>query len=235
MKKSLFNPAPAALLFSAVVFLFSCASSHKDSAGQWRTLFDGKTLSGWHSFKKTTPPDKGWVVEDGTLHHLPGGGGGDLISDGEFLNFQLEWDWKVPKGANSGLKYLVSETREGGPLGHEYQLIDDENHADAKRGEKWQTAAFYDVIPAHGRKVNPVGQWNHSGVVIKGNHVEHWLNGVNVLEYELGSKEVMDAVAKSKFKGVKEFGTHFAAHFLLQDHHDEIWFKNIRVKEFKGQ
>ena len=198
------------------------------SAG-WTLLFDGQDLNGWRSFKKTGPPAKGWVVEDQCLHHLPKGGGGDIISDKEFDDFDIEWDWKVAPGANSGLKYFITETRNSA-IGHEYQLIDDNLHEDALRGPKWQTASFYDVLPPTNRVLNAVGTFNHSRVLVRGNHVEHWLNGRLVLSYELGSPEVLDAVAHSKFKKVAGFGTKIKSHILLQDHGDEIWFKNIKLR-----
>ena len=225
--KPLFNLSLASV--SASLILAGCSTVANPSPD--KALFDGKSLAGWHSFKKTTAPAQGWVVDaDGSLHHLPKGGGGDLISDGAFDNFDLRWEWKVASGANSGLKYLVSEDRKSA-LGHEYQLIDDSKHPDALRGPKWQTGSFYDVLPPRHTHPKPVGEWNTSRVLIQGNNVVHWLNGEKVLEFELGSPEVLAEVQKSKFKTVEKFGTKFPAHFLLQDHGDEIWFRNIRVRE----
>jgi hypothetical protein len=217
------------LLVSAA--LLASASAAESEAG-FAPLFNGKDLAGWHSFKKKTPPSKGWVVEEGALRHQAKGGGGDLVSDKAFDDFDLRWEWKVAPGANSGLKYLVSEERNRA-IGHEYQLIDDAKHPDARRGPKWQTASFYDVFAAHDKQTKPVGEWNESRVVIQGNHVEHWLNGKNVLAYELGSPETKEAVAKSKFRSVEGFGEKLRGHILLQDHGDEISFRNIRVKELK--
>ena len=198
------------------------------SAG-WTLLFVGHGLDGWRNYKKQGPPAKGWVVDEGCLHHLPKGGGGDIISDKDFNSFDLEWDWKVAAGANSGLKYCVPETRPQA-LGHEYQMIDDNLHEDALRGPKWQTASFYDVLPPTNKVVNPVGTFNHSRVLVRGNHVEHWLNGKMVLTCELGSPEVLEAVAGSKFKKVAGFGTHLRGQILLQDHGDEVWFKNLKLR-----
>jgi|ERR1043166_791179 hypothetical protein len=208
--------------------------SAAEKAAGWKLLFDGKTLTGWRPFKKSEPPKKGWEVEaDGSLHCLAKGNGGDIITDAVYNNFDLQWEWKVPAKGNSGLKYLVSEERSQA-LGHEYQLIDDAGHADALRGAKWQTASFYDVLPpAESKKLKPVGEWNQSRVLIRGNHVEHWLNGAKVLEYELGSEEVLAGVASSKFKNVTnpKFGTKFPGHILLQYHGDEVWFRNIKIKQ----
>jgi hypothetical protein len=206
-------------------------SKTKTDKEGWKLLFDGKSLAGWRSFKKETAPNKGWVAEKGMLRHLPKGGGGDIITDEAFDDFDLRWEWQVVSGANSGLKYFITETRSSA-IGHEYQLIDDTKHPDALRGPKWQTSSFYDVLPPVGKTLKPVGEWNQSRIVVKGNHVEHWLNDQKVLEYELGSPEVKAAVARSKFKNVQGFGEKVHGHILLQDHGDEIAFRNIRIKEF---
>jgi hypothetical protein len=224
-------------LLSGLVAMTICAASsygaEATSPPGWQSLFDGKTTNGWHSPRTHGFPQKGWIVEsDGSLHHLAKGGGGDLISDRQFTDFELEWDWKIAPGGNSGVKYLVLETRPQ-VIGHEYQLIDNSANPDGQRGPKWQTAAFYDVLPAHDARPKPPGEWNQSRVLVQGNHVEHWLNGVKVLEYELGSPEVLAAVATSKFKDVKDpgFGMKFTGRLLLQDHGDEVWFRNLRVRE----
>lgn len=196
----------------------------------WKLLFDGNEIKGWHTFKKTTFPDKGWDIEDNSIHHIAKGGGGDIISDATYENFDLRWQWKVAPGANSGLKYFVSEERKQ-VLGHEYQLIDDERHEDAKKAEgKRVTAAFYDVFKPQGAKPRPAGEWNQSRILVRGNHVEHWLNGDKVLEYELGSAATKAAVAASKFKNVENFGSRVQCHLLLQDHGDEIWFRNLKIQ-----
>jgi hypothetical protein len=216
-----------ALAIAALV----CVCTHHLDAAEGKDLLDGKTLKGWHSFKKTTAPEKGWDFQDGALHHIPKGGGGDLISDGTYENFDLTWEWKVAEGANSGLKYFVSEERKS-PIGHEYQMIDDERHADAKLGEgKRVTASFYDVLKPKDAKPKPAGQWNSSRVLVQGNHVEHWLNGVKVLEYELDSPELLAAVQESKFKKEGDFGKRVQCRLLIQDHQDEIWIRNMKIKE----
>src|SRR5262249_20092708 len=163
-------------------------------AGGWKLLFDGRTASGWRSFHKTTFPAKGWAVEDGWLHCLAKGGG-DIITDAEFNNFELQWDWKIASGGNSGLKYFVLESRDR-VLGHEYQLIDDQREPDAKTpGGKHVTASFYDVLkPTVTPPTKPAGEINHSLLLVKGRYVEHWLNDVKVLSYECGSEAVKAAV-----------------------------------------
>jgi hypothetical protein len=206
------------------------AAEKKDG---WKLLFDGKEIKGFHVWKKTTGPEKGWNIDDSSIHHIDKEHGGDIITDATFEDFDLQWDWKVALGANSGLKYFVSEERKQ-LLGHEYQLIDDERHPDAKLAEgKRVTASFYDVFAPHGAKPKPALEWNHSRILVKGNHVEHWLNGDKVLEYELGSDATKAAVAKSKFSKVEGFGSRVQCHLFLQDHGDEIWFRNLKIKELK--
>ena len=209
-------------------------SSERDSSG-WKPLFNGKTTAGWHSFKKKTFPEKGWDVEDGWLHCFGKGGargGGDIISDGEFGDFELQWDWKQVAGGNSGVKYFVLETRSAA-LGHEYQMIDDARNEDAgKAGGKRVTASFYDVLkPTIAPPTRPPGETNSSRILVKGNHVEHWLNGTKVLEYECGSDGTKAAVAASKFKDTTGFGNKVRGHILLQDHDSEVWFKDIKIRE----
>jgi 3-keto-disaccharide hydrolase len=220
----------------ALALTLSACSSHRaqttpsKSAG-WTPLFDGKTTTGWRSFKKTDFPAKGWVIEDGWLHCL-GQKGGDIITDREFDNFELEWDWKIAPAGNSGVKYFITESRKTA-IGHEYQMIDDDREPDAKIAQgKHMTASFYDVLkPTVKPPVQPVGEINHSRIVVRGNHVEHWLNGTKVLEYECGSDAVKAAVAESKFKTVEGFGDKIRGHILLQDHHSQAWFRNIRIRE----
>ena len=197
----------------------------------WTLLFDGKTTNGWRSFKKSTFPEKGWAVEDGWLHCL-GTGGGEIITDKQFTDFEFQWEWKLSQRGNSGVKYFVTEQRER-PLGHEYQLIDENNEPDAKQGSgKRVTGSFYDVIkPGIETTKLPVGAINSSRIVVRGNHVEHYLNTWKILEYECGSEDLKKALAQSKFKDTADFGKKIKAHILLQDHHTEIWFRNIKIRE----
>jgi hypothetical protein len=138
-------------------------------------------------------------------------------------------DWKVAPGSNSGVKYFVLEDRDTA-IGHEYQVIDDERHPDAKVGPHRQTAAFYDVLPANDRPLKPAGEWNTTRIVVHGQTVEHWLNGKKVLQYELNSPALNAAIEKSKFKGIERFGKRQNAHILLQDHGDQVWFRNIKIR-----
>ena len=205
--------------------------SAAEKANGWKLLFDGQTPQGWHSFKKSTFPAKGWLVEDGWLYCL-GQNGGDILSDGEYDQFDLEWDWKLETAGNSGLKYFVLESRNSA-IGHEYQMLDDDLNPDGKVAQgKHVTASFYDVLkPEIAPPSKPMGQVNHSRILVKGNHVEHWLNGVKVLEYECGSEAVKEGVAASKFKSVSGFGTPLKGHLLLQDHHSKVWFRNLKLRD----
>ena len=195
----------------------------------WESLFDGKTTQGWRNFGKPSFPQQGWRVEDKCLVHASKGGGGDIISERSFQEFDLRWEWKVAEGANSGLKYFILEER-GKAIGHEYQMIDDARHSDALTGPLHQTAAFYDVLPPTAIATKPAGSWNSSRILVRGNDVEHWLNGKRVLHYTLGSPEVLAGVQRSKFKAVERFGTSVSGHILLQDHGDEVWFRNIKIR-----
>jgi hypothetical protein len=200
----------------------------------WTLLFDGKTLNGWRAYKKTDATGTRWKVEDGLLTVDPGLGKDthgqmDIITTSQFDRFELSWEWRVSEGGNSGLKYFVLEDRDSA-IGHEYQLIDDERHPDAKIGPHRQTAALYDVMPAHDRPLKPAGQFNQSRVVSNGTTVEHYLNGTKVLQYELDSPALRAAIAKSKFKDVERFGKLQNGFILLQDHGDRVWYRNIKIK-----
>jgi hypothetical protein len=202
-------------------------TSREAKAG-WKLLFDGQSLQGWRSYKKPDAPSQGWEVKDGVLKCVAGAHGGDIITVDQFTDYDLQWDWSVPAKANNGIKYLVTEARSSAP-GPEYQMIDDAIVADSP---KQRTAAFYDVIaPAAEKPLKPVGEWNHSRLLIQGNHVEHWLNGKLVLTYELGSPEVRAAVAASKFKNSPGFGQKIKGHILLTEHHDEASYRNIKIRE----
>ena len=202
------------------------------SAG-WKLLFDGKSLAGWRGYTMKGPPEAGWKVEDGLLKTVAKVKGKELITEQKFGDFELSWEWRVAEGGNNGIKYFVTEERPKAP-GPEYQMIDDVRHPDAQRGGLHQTASFYDVLPAASDKpVKPAGEWNTSRLIAKGNHVEHWLNGRNVLTFKLDSPEVKAGLAKSKFKGFPDFGQHIQGHIMLTYHNDECWYRNLKVRELK--
>ena len=200
----------------------------------FKPLFNGKSLDGWRGYKKADTAETRWKVENGTVTITEKDGTDtrgqrDIITTGTYDQFDLRWEWKVAQGGNSGLKYFVLEDQTSA-IGHEYQMIDDERHADAKIGAHRQTAAFYDVLPAADRPLKPAGEWNSSQVIVKGKHVEHWLNGKRVLQYELDSPELNAAIAKSKFKDIARFGKPQKGHILIQDHGNAVWYRNVRIK-----
>jgi hypothetical protein len=234
-----FHPVPllavwlaAACFSTSLVRAGANELTEAEKTAGWKLLFDGRTTTGWRSFKKATFPAKGWIVEDGCLKHLASGGGGDIITDATFGDFELVWEWRLAPGANSGVKYFISETR-GSALGHEYQLLARANPATVDPPGKHVTAGFYDVLPTRiPIKLRPPGEFNESRILVRGSRVEHWLNGGLTLAYEPGSQEVKAAVAASKFKDVPGFGEKLRGHILLQDHGGEAWFRNVKLREF---
>jgi hypothetical protein len=204
--------------------------SAEEKAAGWKLLFDGQTTKGWRALGKDAFPSEGWSVKDGVLFLAKGPGGGDIVTEEMFSDFDLTWDWRIPKGANSGLKYNLLNPKQG--VGCEYQLLDDAHHPDGKaHGTTRQTGGLYDVLsPSEGKKLNPPGEWNQSRIVVKGNRVEHYLNGAKTVEFEFGSAQLKEAITQSKFKSAKGWGEKVTSPILLQDHNDEIAFRNIKIR-----
>ena len=196
----------------------------------WRLLWDGRTTEGWRSAKSDAFPAKGWEMRDGELSVL-GQGGGDIVTREAFTNFEFALEFRLTTGANSGVKYFVDPPRYKSAMGLEYQLLDDEHHPDGKRGTTHTLASLYDLIPAPAeKKVLPLGEWNVMRIVARGRHVEHWLNGAKVLEFDRGSPAYREAVAKSKFKSLPAFGESESGLILLQDHGNRVSFRSIKIK-----
>ncbi|MBM3884147.1 MAG: DUF1080 domain-containing protein [Verrucomicrobia bacterium] len=201
-----------------------------ERAAGWRLLFDGQTTAGWRGFKKPGFPDRGWLVEEGCLKHGARAGGGDIITEATFDEFDFQFEWRIGQRANSGVKYFITESR-GGPVGHEYQVIDDVAQGYRLAGDKHRTGTFYDVLPLQAlAEPKPPGAFNQSRIVVADQRVEHWLNGAKILEYELNSDALRAAIDKSKFKDVPGFGTRFKGHLLLQDHGGEVWYRNLKIR-----
>ena len=210
----------------------------------WKLLWDGKTTDGWRGAKLDEFPEKGWKIENGNLIVLASGGeesaaGGDIITTDLYGDFEIKVDFKITEGANSGIKYYVDTDLNKGPgssIGLEYQILDDQRHPDAKLGnhEGSRTiASLYDLIQADLNKpVNPIGEWNTARIISKDNHVEHWLNGVKVLEYERKSDDFRKLVSESKYDKWPNFGEAEKGHILLQDHGNKVFFRNIKIKSF---
>lgn len=198
-----------------------------ETAAGWRLLFDGATTAGWRNYGKQTIAD-GWVVQDGALTRV--GAGGDIITNDQFKNFELTIDWKIAPRGNSGIFYRASEEKDeiywNAP---EMQVLDDAGHPDA--GNRLTSAgAAYDLYPSPAGHVKPASEWNTARLVVNGNHVEHWLNGVKLLEYELGSRDWDAKIAASKFKPHARFGKNIQGHIGLQDHGDVVAFRNIKIR-----
>ena len=201
-----------------------------EKADGWRLLFDGKTTAGWAALGGKPFPEKGWTALDGALHHAKGAGGGDIVTTEAFEEFELVWEWKIGEGGNSGLKYNLPDPKKG--VGFEYQLLDDTKHPDAKLHDGTRTTgSLYDVLAAAAdKKLKPPGEWNASRVLVKGSHVEHWLNGGKTVEVELGGDALKAAIAASKFKATAGFGVRTKSPILLQDHGDEVTVRDIKIR-----
>lgn len=217
--------------------------SPTESKDGWKLLWNGKTTEGWRGAKLSTFPANGWKIEDGILKVMRSGGaesanGGDIVTTKKYKNFILSVDFKITEGANSGIKYFVNpdlNKGEGSAIGCEFQILDDEKHPDAKLGVKGnrKLGALYDLIPVSEDKPFKKNEFNTATVIVKDNHVEHWLNGVKLLEYERNNQMWNALVAYSKYRDWPNFGNAKEGNILLQDHGDEVWFKNVKIKELK--
>jgi hypothetical protein len=214
----------------------------------WRLLFDGRTFAGWRGLGYRTVPAEHWTIERGAIRKIASGKvavqadgqpkeGGDLMTEVTYRDFELSWEWRISEAGNSGVKYNVSEelsTAMAPPhaaKGFEYQMIDDDRHSDGKLPTH-RTGALYDLIaPPENKPINPVGSWNRSIIVFDGRHGEHWLNGRKVVEYELGSPALDRALAASKYAPIPWFAERRGGHIVLQDHGDDVYFRNIKIRE----
>lgn len=222
--------------FLLCIILFSCQQrsnnlSQKQLEDGWELLFDGKTLDGWRTFKNQ--PNNSWKVVDGTLHSLPFDSANqraDLVTIKQYKNFELQFDWKIGYQGNSGVMFRVTEDLDLPYLtGPEYQILDDVGYP-GESPEENLTGANFAMHVAQNKTMNPQGEWNSSKLLVNGNHVEHWLNGIMVLTYELGSEEWKQLKANCKWKDVEAYGINNEGHINLQDHGSEVWFKNIAIR-----
>lgn len=223
--------------------------SEAEKADGWKLLWNGRNTQGWRSAKSDRFPTHGWEIKDGILTVLESGGaeaaaGGDIITRDRYSNFELKVDFKITPGANSGIKYFCqpnldpitgtgAKAATGSAIGLEFQILDDERHPDAKLGRDGNrtVGSLYDLIPAASTKrPSPIGEWNTACILSRGKHVEHWLNGQKVLEYERGSPAFRELVAKSKYRNIPGFGEWPDGHILLQDHGNRVSFRNIKIQ-----
>ena len=217
------------------------ALSPREKAEGWQLLWDGKTSEGWRGARLNIFPEKGWTIKDGVLTVDKGNGGestngGDIVTTKKYRNFMLSVDFQITQGANSGIKYFVDPGMNkgaGSAIGCEFQILDDLRHPDAKLGVKGnrKLGSLYDLIPAPEQKPFDINRFNTALVIVRGKHVEHWLNGVKLLEYDRDSQQWNALVAYSKYRDWPNFGNAAEGHILLQDHGDEVRFKNIKIKE----
>ncbi|HLX62052.1 MAG TPA: DUF1080 domain-containing protein [Planctomycetota bacterium] len=202
-----------------------------EKADGWVLLFDGATNTGWKKMGGKGFPDKGWVIEDNCLHHTKKGGGGDIITVDEYENFELSLEWKIGDSGNSGVKYRVADAA-GAAFGPEYQILDDAKMKEGSNG-KTSTGSLYEIFAPNDKKKIKQGEFNSTKIVVNGNHCEHWLNGEKIVEYEFFSDGWKAGVAQSKFKNNPKYGQPAKGHIALQDHGDEVWFRNIKIKVTK--
>ncbi|MBS0009882.1 MAG: DUF1080 domain-containing protein [Bacteroidales bacterium] len=241
------------LLLALLIIMFmnnSCGSGGGEKTGEkaaeaeeeWTILFDGSSTENFRGYGQEDFPEKGWEIDDGTLHVIgsgkgeAGGGGGDIITREKYKNFELSLEWKVSEGGNSGIFYLAQEL-EGKPIymsAPEMQILDNERHIDANLGKDGnrQAGSLYDLIPAVPQNARPAGEWNHVKVMVYKGTVVHWMNGENVLEYHLWTDQWEEMCANSKFADWPDFVNPAEEGYIgLQDHGDDVWFRNIKIRE----
>ena len=249
------TPFLLALLSSTLFAMASCTPAPENPpAGQeradgWRLLFDGESFAGWRGIGRDGIPEGHWVIENGSIRKVASGEvptaddgqpleGGDIMTVETFGDFELVFEWKVSPGANSGIKYNVSEEMltsmppTHAALGFEYQVLDDEKHPDAQNGPNRTAGALYDLMaPGPQKRLLPVGEYNRARVVFRENHGEHWLNGEKVIDYDLDTTDFKDRLAASKYQPIAGFAERRKGHIVLQDHGDDVWFRNIKIRE----
>lgn len=220
--------------------------TQEEIADGWELLFDGKTLDGWRGIARNDIPDGHWKIEDNSIRKIGSGEvpimadgqplkGGDLLTNQTFNNFELKFEWKISEGGNSGIKYNVIEevsiNREStNAFGYEYQVLDDDNHND-NVNPTHRASSLYDMIEAKGKNTKPVGEYNTAKIVFNKNHGEHWLNGKKVVEYDIDTPEFEEIFQKSKYRNNENFTNHKIAHIVLQDHRNDCWYRNIKIKK----
>lgn len=196
--------------------------------GPETSLLAENSLDGWTTISGKTPP-AAWSVVDGTLHL--NGKGGDIVTDREFKNYVLDFEWTIAKGGNSGIKYRFKKFEGWGWLGPEFQVLDDYNTSEGKKPKNC-TATLYDILPTKdGKPLNPHEEINRGRIVVKNNRLEHWLNGKKMVDVVVGSEQWKEAIAKSKFNNIEGFGENRLGRIMIQDHGCMVWFHKISIRE----
>jgi hypothetical protein len=230
---TLMNGKVKLLTFCAISVLLAFDPKAVMAKPKWQALFDGKSTTDWRGFRRDTFPAKCWVIENGSLKTVAGCDRADqvdIITKGKYRNFELELEWRVAPGANSGIIYLVSEDEDQTwKTGPEMQVLDDLKHPDGKI-PKTSAGSLFDLIAPTNKTLRPVGQYNNTRLVLNNGHVEHWLNGKKILEYNLGSDRLKLLIAQSKFKSYSQFARNPEGYIALQHHGDEVWYRNIRIR-----
>ena len=214
---------------SILIFLLIFLSCSQNS--EWIPLFDGKNIKGLRGYKMENFPWDSWVIKDGDLKTIPGKHGADLISVDIFEDFELELEWKLQSGGNSGIFYFASE--EGDYIWQsapEMQVLDNLGHQDRLR-RVTSAGALYDLIAPSKEMVKPIGEFNKVRIVSKNKQIEHWLNGEKIVEYQVGGQRILNLISKSKFKDMPLFFKSFSGHIGLQGDHGEVWYRNIRIRK----
>jgi len=236
------------LLFclSLIGFLTSSAAGQQDptqpstlnqltpaeEAAGWKLLFDGRTTAGWRGYRRKDFPDQGWAVEDNCLRVVAGQRGGDIITVDQYADFELTLEWRVAEKANSGIMYRVTEKHGAAwQTGPEYQILDDAGHDTAPTGAHSAGALYGLYPPGPDKTLKPAGRFNKTRIRIKDNHLTHWLNGAKLVECRLDSAEWKQRIADSKFHKYEGFGVQPKGHIALQDHGNDVWFRNIKVRD----
>ena len=235
------NRWPVATHATEISYLKNELTENEKRKG-WYLLWDGQTTNGWKSAKKDDFPEFGWAINDGVLSVVESGGGesthgGDIVTDKKFSDFELELEFNITPGANSGIKYFVDTNLnkgEGSSIGCEFQVLDNKLHPDANAGVNGNRMAgsLYDLITADDRPTIKPGTWNKARIIVKGGHVEHWLNNKKVVEYDRYSQMFKSLVAYSKYAKYKGFGTADSGRILLQDHGNAVSYRSIKIREF---
>jgi hypothetical protein len=224
------------VLFGLGMILFGCGAAtiptlsvDEQNAG-WKMLLDGKTFNGWRGYKMEQAPPAWKVTKNGELYFSKKGKGGDIMTADEYGSFELQLEWKIAKGGNSGIFFWVSEDRNySWETGPEMQVLDNAHHKDG--GDTKTSAGSNYALHAPEREVTrPIGEYNAVRLVVNGTHIEHWLNGVKIVEYEIGSPDWEERVAASKFAKMPGYGRNRKGHIVLQDHGDKVWYRNIKIR-----